>query len=75
MPDREHHCDHSERVVALEVQVKEIKDDLDEILKELKEVNGQLTKYKGFIGGITFIVGGIPVIWTLGKDWFLRHWS
>lgn len=68
-----HH--HSDRVVALEVRVDELQEDLKEILKELRSVSAQLTKYKGFIGGIAFVVSSIPVIWALSKGYITAHWK
>ncbi len=68
-------CHHSDRVVALEVRVDELQDDLKEILKELKEVNTQLTKYKGFIGGIAFVISSLPVLWAFTKSYFTAHWK
>jgi len=64
-------CHHADRVVTLEVRVDELQDDLKEILKELKEVNTQLTKYKGFIGGIAFVISSLPVLWAFTT----AHWK
>ena len=67
--------DVMERVVILETQVELLQEDIKEILAELKTVNSSLTKFRGFMGGIWFIVGSLPIIWTLGKDWIKSHWS
>lgn len=66
--------EHVERVVVLEQEVKALKEDLGTILTEVQKINAQMTKYRGFLGGITFVLTGIPLLWTFGKDWFLSHW-
>lgn len=68
-----HHCDHSERVVVLENEVFNLKEDLKEILKTVKEIDVQMTRYKGFLGGITFVLSAVGVFWSFGKDWLLSH--
>jgi hypothetical protein len=71
----DHQIDHAERVVVLETKVEALEETNKEILASLKTINNQLTKYHGFIGGIAFIVSGVGVLWTFGKDWFLNHWN
>lgn len=75
MPSQHHACDHTERVVVLENEVSNLKEDLKEILKTVKEIDEQMTRYKGFLGGITFVVSAIGVFWSFGKDWILNHWK
>lgn len=68
-------CHHADRVVTLEVRVDDLQTDIKEILKELQAVNSQLTKYKGFIGGIAFIISSLPVLWAFTKGYFMSHWK
>lgn len=68
-----HHCDNSERVVVLETQVATLTEDLKEILKTVKEIDDQMTRYKGFLGGITFVLSAVGVFWSFGKEWVLNH--
>ena len=75
MSDNPSPCNHSDRVVTLEVRVEQLQADLQEILSELRSVNSQLTKYKGFIGGIAFVVSCLPVLWTFTKGYFTAHWK
>ena len=65
-------CLHSERIVVLEVEMKELKDDNKQILATLKEMQGELTKYKGFLGGIAFVGSCLLVSISLLKDVILR---
>jgi hypothetical protein len=65
-------CQHSERIVVLEVEMKELKDDNKQILATLKEMQGELTKYKGFLGGVTFVGSCLLVAVTLLKDVILQ---
>lgn len=68
-------CMSSERIVVLETEVKTLKEDLHEILLNVKEMNEQMTKYKGFLGGIAFVFSAVGVFWTFGKDWVINHWK
>jgi ABC-type antimicrobial peptide transport system permease subunit len=71
----EHHnpfCQHSERIVILEVEMKDLISDNKEILTTLKEMQGELTKYKGFLGGVTFVGSCILISITLLKDVILH---
>lgn len=47
--------DERERVVVLETEMKQVKDDIKEILINQKLMQEQMTKYKGFIGGVVFL--------------------
>lgn len=64
-----------DRVVVLETKVDALEEINKEILANLQAINGQLTKYHGFIGGVAFIISGVGILWTFGKDYFSRHWS
>jgi ABC-type antimicrobial peptide transport system permease subunit len=65
-------CAHTERIVVLEVEMQELKSDNKEILATLKEMHGELTKYKGFLGGIAFVGSCVIVAFTLFKDVILH---
>lgn len=66
---------HSERIAVLESEVKALKEHQEDILVVMHEIKGEMTKYKGFLGGIAFIVSGLGVAITLGKDWIFKHWN
>jgi hypothetical protein len=60
---------------VLETKVEALEKLNAEILDSLQTINAQLTRYHGFIGGIAFVVSGVGVLWTFGKDWFMEHWQ
>lgn len=64
-----------ERVVALETQTEILQENVKEVLSELKSITNTLTKYRGFLGGIWFIFGSLPIIWALGKGWIIGTWE
>lgn len=65
--------EHVERIAVLEAEVKELKADQQEILKVMHEVKDEMTRYKGFLGGVAFIASGVGIFLTLFKDWIIKH--
>lgn len=65
--------DHVERIAVLEAEVKSLKDDQHEILLCMHAIKDEMTRYKGFLGGVAFIASGIGIFLTLFKDWILKH--
>lgn len=63
-----------ERIAVLEAEVQALKEDQKDILKCLHEIRDEMTRYKGFLGGIAFLISGVTVCFTLFKDWFIDHW-
>lgn len=63
----------NERIAVLEAEVEALKDDQKEILKCMHEIKDEMMRYKGFLGGITFLVSGIGIFITLFKDWLIKH--
>ncbi len=63
----------NERIAVLEAEVGALKKDQDEILKIMHEIKDEMTKYKGFLGGIAFLVSGLGVFFTLFKEWIIKH--
>lgn len=63
----------NERIAVLEAEVEALKEDQREILKLMHEIKDEMTKYKGFLGGIAFLVSGLGVAFTLFKDWIFKH--
>ena len=68
-------CAHLERVVVLETKLEDLEKSHEAIIAKLEKIDGQLTKYHGFIGGIAFVLSGVGVLWSLGKDWLLTHFK
>jgi hypothetical protein len=67
--------DQIERIAVLEAEVSALKEDQRDILKCLHEIKDEMTRYKGFLGGIAFLVSGLTVCITLFRDWFMDHWK
>lgn len=65
--------DNLERIAILETKVNSLQDNHDEMLKIMHDIKDEMTRYKGFLGGIAFIASGIGIFLTLFKDWLLKH--
>ena len=65
--------DQFERIAVLEAEVKGLKEDQQEILICMHAIKDEMTRYKGFLGGVAFIASGIGIFLTLFKDWILKH--
>lgn len=65
--------DHYERVAVLETKVDDLEANHKELLKLMHEVKDEMTRYKGFLGGVAFIASGIGIFLTLFKDWIIKH--
>lgn len=62
-----------ERIAVLETEVRAMKEHQDEILKAMLEIRDEMTKYKGFLGGIAFIISCLGVALTLFREWITDH--
>lgn len=60
--------DQLERLVVVEQEIKNLKDTNEAILDELKAINVSINKYKGFMGGVVFIISGLWGLFILFKD-------
>ena len=65
--------DNNERIAILETRVNSLQDNHDEMLKLMHDIKDEMTRYKGFLGGIAFIASGIGIFLTLFKDWLIKH--
>ena len=65
--------DHVERLAVIEAKVETLEANHKELLKLMHEVKDEMTRYKGFLGGIAFITSGVVVFITLFKDWLVKH--
>lgn len=62
-----------ERIAVLEAEVEALKEDQKEILKCMHDIRDEMTKYKGFLGGIAFLLSSISVAIGLFRDWIMDH--
>lgn len=65
--------DHIERLAVIENKVETLEDNHKELLKLMHEIKDEMTRYKGFLGGLAFLASGIGVFFTLFKDWIFKH--
>lgn len=65
--------DHVERIAVLEAEVKALKEDRQEMLEIMHSIKDEMTRYKGFLGGVAFIASGVGIFLTLFKDWIIKH--
>lgn len=63
--------DLHERVAVLEEQYRRI----DTKLEKLDTIHDDLTKYRGFMGGIMLVATAIWTFISFGKDYLLSHWK
>jgi hypothetical protein len=66
-------ADLNERLAIIETKVEDLEANHKELLKLMHEVKDEMTRYKGFLGGVAFIASGIGIFLTLFKDWILKH--
>jgi hypothetical protein len=67
--------DQIERMAVLETKVDTLEDNHKELLKLMHEIKDEMTKYKGFLGGLAFLASGIGIFLTVFKDWILKHFN
>jgi hypothetical protein len=65
--------EHFERLIIIETKVEDLETNHKELLKIMHEIKDEMTRYKGFLGGVAFIASGIGIFLTLFKDWILKH--
>jgi hypothetical protein len=65
--------DHYERLAVIETKVEDLEENHAEMLRLMHDIKDEMTRYKGFLGGVAFIASGIGIFLTLFKDWILKH--
>lgn len=65
-------ADPSERIAILETEVRAMKEHQEDILRCMQNIRDEMTKYKGFIGGIAFVVSCLGVALTVFKEWIIN---
>lgn len=65
--------DHYERIAVIETKVEDLEENHAELLKLMHEIKDEMTRYKGFLGGVAFIASGVGIFLTLFKDWIIKH--
>lgn len=62
-----------ERIAIVETKVDSLEEKHKELLKLMHEIKDEMTRYKGFLGGIAFLVSCLVVAVSIFKEWILRH--
>lgn len=68
-------ADHGERIATLETQMETVLKNQEASLAKQDEILHELTRYRGFIGGVIFLGGGVLAILTLAWSWIMDHWK
>lgn len=58
-----------ERVAVLEEKQRQGDEKLDKVLTMQQSMMDQMTRYKGFIGGVTFLGSCLWAVVIFGKEW------
>lgn len=61
----------TERLAVVETELKQVKETNVEILKRIEEMQGDLTRFKGFAGGVLFLASAIGAFLGVLKGWLL----
>jgi hypothetical protein len=63
----------NERVAVLENEVRALKVELDDMQTKLDMILAEITRYRGFLGGIMFIISGVGLAWQIFGE-HLKKW-
>ena len=64
---------HGERIAVLESEMSAIRNQNADIIASLSRVEHEMTRYKGFLGGIAFLVSGAAAILVFLKGWLFAR--
>jgi hypothetical protein len=63
----------NERLAVAETKITALEDNHAEMLKLMHEIRDEMTRYKGFLGGIAFLVSCLGIAAGLFKEWIIKH--
>lgn len=63
----------NERIAIVETKVTSLEENHAEMLKIMHEIKDEMTRYKGFLGGVAFLVSCLGVAMTVFKEWIFKH--
>ncbi len=63
----------NERIAVVETKIATLEDNHAEMLRVMHEIKDEMTRYKGFLGGVAFLVSCLGVALTVFKDWIGKH--
>jgi hypothetical protein len=62
-----------ERIAIVETKVDTLEDNHKELLRLMHEIKDEMTRYKGFLGGVAFLVSCLVIAVSIFKEWILKH--
>lgn len=63
----------AERLAILETKLDSVEEANHKILARIEEMQSDLTKFKGFAGGVLFVASAIGAFLGVLKNWLLGH--
>lgn len=63
----------NERIAVVETKLRALEANHSELLDLMHEIRDEMTRYKGFLGGIAFLISCLTVAVGLFKDWIIKH--
>ena len=63
----------NERLAVAESKIDTLEANHAEMLKCLHEIKDEMIRYKGFIGGVAFLVSCIGVLAGIFREWVTKH--
>lgn len=63
----------NERLAVAEAEIEALKSGQREMLQCLHELRDEMTRYKGFIGGVAFLTSCLAVAAGIFRDWISKH--
>lgn len=64
-----------QEVGSLGAAVADVRSAIKAIDDRVTAIEQDMTRYRGFIGGVSFIVGGAMIAWNLTKEWLHAQFS
>lgn len=69
---------HAERLSTLEAKVDtllQMQTDIHAMREEMAGYSDEMSRYRGFQGGVMFVFTCLVAFLTLTKDWIISHWK
>lgn len=61
----------AERLAILETKIEQVEESSEKILARLEEMQSDLTRFKGFAGGMLFVASSIGAFLGVLKGWVI----
>ena len=64
-----------DRISVLEANRETDKELMQDVQKKVNEIHDDMSRYKGYLGAITFFGSCLVVFADLFKGWIMDHWK